>query len=150
MKFKISWPAGIIISLVAFIVFILSYVYKVTFLPEYDHHLVSEEYYKDELNYQQEIDKMNNGAELKNNVSIETVEDGMLILFPSEFEFSKITGVISFKRMSNGTIDFQRPIELNSHNYLISDDILVKGRWDVKIEWSVNNKTYLFKKKLIY
>ena len=29
-------------------------------MPEYDHHLVSEDYYKDELNYQQEIDKENN------------------------------------------------------------------------------------------
>ncbi len=65
MKFKISWPTGIIISIAAFVIFILSFVYKVTFLPQYDHHLVSDDYYKDELNYQQEIDKLNKAAELK-------------------------------------------------------------------------------------
>ena len=70
MKIKISWPAGIIIAISAFVVFILSFVYKATFVPEYDHHLVSDEYYKDELNYQQEIDKLNKAALLKENISL--------------------------------------------------------------------------------
>ena len=61
MKIKISWPMGIIIAMTAFVIFILSFVYKVTFLPAYDHHLVSEDYYKDELHYQQEINKENKG-----------------------------------------------------------------------------------------
>ena len=56
IKYKISWPTGIILSIIAFMVFILSFVYKATFLPEYGHHLVSEEYYKEELNYQKEME----------------------------------------------------------------------------------------------
>jgi len=81
---------GIISAMALFIIFILSFVYKVTFLPEYDHHLVSEEYYKDELNYQQEIDKLNRAAALKEDILISHEKNGLMIKFPSEFDFVKI------------------------------------------------------------
>ncbi|RXP47081.1 cytochrome C oxidase Cbb3 [Lutibacter sp. HS1-25] len=150
MKFKISWPTGIIIAIASFVIFILSFVYKVTFLPEYDHHLVSENYYKDELNYQQEIDKQNEGAALKENISIQNTSEGIVITFPSEFDPKIITGTISFQRLSNNKIDFTLPIELSSNTLLIKDANLVKGRWDVKIDWFVNNTAYLYKEKIIY
>ena len=124
MKLKISWPTAIIVSIVAFMIFILSFVYKVTFLPEYDHHLVSEEYYKDELNYQKEIDKEKKGLSLKENVS--------------------------FQRLSNSKIDFEYPIKLKTNEFLIKDENLINGRWDVKIEWNVADNNYLFKEKLMY
>jgi hypothetical protein len=112
MKYKITWPTGIIIAITAFVVFILSFVFRVTFMDEYDHHLVSEEYYKDELNYQQEIDKLSKAAMLKENVTLKKVASGLLINFPSEFDPSQISGTISFQRLSNNKLDFQIPIEL--------------------------------------
>ncbi len=150
MKLKFSWPAGIIIALTAFIVFILSFVYKATFLPEYDHHLVSEDYYLDEINYQQEIDKLNKAEELKENVTLKKTATGLSINFPSEFDPTKIEGTISFQRLSNDKIDFELPINLNSSQFVILDEALVEGRWDVKIEWTVYNNTYLFKEKIMY
>ena len=150
MKFKISWPTAIIISIAAFIIFILSFVYKVAFLPEYDHHLVSEDYYKDELNYQQEIDKQNKGAELKENIKLIKTTEGLIISFPSEFDPSQISGLISFQRLSNSKIDFSHPIKLKTNDFLIEDEKLVDGRWDIIIEWSVNNIAYLYKEKINY
>ncbi|MBI9041365.1 FixH family protein [Lutibacter sp.] len=150
MKLKISWPTGIVIALVAFMIFILSFVYKVTFLPEYDHHLVSEEYYKDELNYQQEINKENKGVALKENIKIAKDSLGLNIEFPNEFKSSKITGLITFVRLSNNKIDFNIPIQLTSNKILIQKAKLVEGRWDVKIEWNVNNVDYLYKEKIIF
>ena len=150
MKFKISWPTGIILALSAFIIFILSFVYKATFMSKYDHHLVSDDYYKDELNYQQEINKLNKAAALKEDVTLTKVSEGLLIKFPAEFDSEKITGSISFQRPSNDKIDFQLPIKLIASNYLISNENLVEGRWNAKIEWSINGTTYLFKEKLMY
>ncbi|SNR50152.1 FixH protein [Lutibacter agarilyticus] len=150
MKFKISWPTGIIIAIASFVIFILSFVYKVTFLPEYDHHLVSDNYYMDELNYQQEIDKQNKGLDLKENVTLQKVADGLLVSFPSEFDFSKITGTIDFKRLSNDKIDFSLPINLVANQVLIKDDMLVVGRWDVKVEWKVGDNIYMLKEKINY
>lgn len=150
MKFKISWPTGIIIAMSAFIIFILSFVYKATFMAEYDHHLVSEDYYKDELNYQQEIDKLNKAATLKEDVMLTKVAEGLIIKFPAEFDHEKITGTISFQRPSNDKIDFELPIKLTTADYLIANDNLVQGIWNVKIEWGINGTTYLFKEKLMY
>lgn len=150
MKFKISWPAGIILALGAFIIFILSFVYKATFIADYDHHLVSEDYYKDELNYQQEIDQLNNAAELKQNITYKKVTEGLLISFPSEFDPAQISGTISFQRLSNDKLDFEFPITLETTDYLILDENLVEGKWNVKIEWIVKDKTYLFKEQIMY
>ena len=147
---KITWPTGIVIALVAFMIFILSFVYKVMFLPEYDHHLVSEEYYKDELNYQQEINKENKGIALKENIKIRKDSIGLNIIFPKEFDPQKISGNISFIRLSNEKIDFNIPIKLTSNTLTIDEKNLVAGRWDIKIEWIVNDNTYLYKEKIIY
>jgi nitrogen fixation protein FixH len=119
-------------------------------MSEYDHHLVSDDYYKDEMNYQQEIDKLNKAAALKEDITLTKVAEGLLIKFPSEFNPEKIAGIISFQRPSNDKIDFKLPIKLTTADYLILDDHLVQGRWNVKIEWAVNSNTYLFKEKLMY
>lgn len=55
MKIKFNWGTGIVIAMVLFMTFILTFVYK-SLTPQYTHDLVSEDYYKDELLYQKEID----------------------------------------------------------------------------------------------
>lgn len=150
MKFRISWPVGIVLTLAAFIIFILSFVFKAMFLPDYDHHLVSDDYYKDELLYQQEIDKETRGLELEENISVEKTSEGLIIHFPKEFEPEAISGTIYFQRLSNEKIDFQKDIKLDSHELLISEDVLVHGRWDLKIEWTAFDVVYLYKEKMIY
>lgn len=120
------------------------------FLPDYDHHLVSEDYYKDELLYQQEIDKENRGLELEENVTVSKSEKGLIIHFPEEFEEGAISGTVFFQRLSNDKIDFKKEIKLEDHKMLIPKEQLVEGRWDIKIEWKAFEVDYLFKEKMIY
>ncbi|MCF6181889.1 FixH family protein [Lutibacter sp.] len=150
MKIKFTWPMGIVLALASFMIFILSFVYKATFVPKYGHHLVSEQYYKDELNYQKEIDKLNSAANLKIDVFISHVDEGLIIKFPSEFDTKKIKGSIKFQRPSNYKLDFQIPIYLINNEFLIVKDKLVDGIWNVKIDWQVGDKKYLFKQNLRY
>jgi hypothetical protein len=150
MKVRISWPTGIIIAIIAFMVFILSFVYKVTFLDAYDHHLVSEDYYNDELNYQEEIDKLNNAAALVQNVRLVRVANGIEVIFPSEVDPDGITGTISFKRASTSRIDFDLPIALNSHVQVIEKEHMVPGLWNVRIDWKYKGTDYLLKEKFEY
>jgi len=141
---------GIFLALASFMIFILSFVYKATFVHKYDHHLVSDHYYKDELNYQKELDKLNRANNLKENVVIEHKESGLVINFPAEFNAEDIKGTIYFQRPSNYKLDFQTPINLTNNEYLISDDKLVEGIWNVKIDWHVGDKTFLLKQKISY
>jgi nitrogen fixation protein FixH len=150
MKIRFTWPIGIVLALASFMIFILSYVYKATFDSKYDHHLVSDQYYKDELNYQKEIDEVNRGLNLKENITIIHENDGLLIKFPSEFDAKKIKGTIKFQRPSNYKLDFQLPINLTDKNVFISKKQLVEGIWKVKIDWNVDGRKFLFKQNITY
>ena len=150
MKLKINWGTGIFIAMLSFMIFILSFVYKAVALDEYQHELVSEDYYKDELHYQEEIDKMNNANVLKQDISLRNSNQGIHIRFPEEIDESSIQGEISFIRLSNGKLDFSEVIVLSGHEQLIPTDKLVPGKWIVKIDWEDGKNEYLFKDSWFY
>ncbi|WP_196894462.1 FixH family protein [Aureivirga marina] len=147
---KFNWGTGIALALAAFIIFILSFVYRVMFNDEYNHHLVSDEYYKEELHYQEQIDKMNNANNLEENLKILQTEKGLEVVFPKEFDTNKIQGTIYLQRLSKKELDINVPIELMSNVLIIPKEKLLEGRYDVKIDWTYNGKGYLFKKKIRY
>ena len=147
MKIKINWGWAMVIAMAAFMTFILQYVYR-TLADE--HHLVSEDYYKDELYYQHEIDKMNNASKLKENLVVERGDEGMQVTFPSDMEQSKITGIVYFQRPSDNRIDFKKEIVLDKNTMLVVDDKLINGRWNVKVDWKYDDQEYMFKKNLFY
>jgi len=150
MKIKINWGTGIVIAIVLFMSFILSFVYKTIFMDEYEHHLVSEDYYEDELHYQKEIDKMNNANYLLENVSLTNTGKGIIIHFPEDKDFNKIEGKINFLRRSNEKLDFERDIDLTSNSMLIEDRMLVPGKWEIKVDWKYDGEEYLLKESWFY
>ena len=130
--------------------FILSFVYKTFTNKKYDHHLVTTEYYKDELNYQKEINAENNAKKLSRNVEINHTNNGIEIVFPDEFKHKKIEGTIHFLRSANDKLDFTIPIQLKDNKQQIADDKLVKGIYIVTIKWKDNDKAYQFKDNFYY
>ena len=150
MKIRINWGTGIVIAMLLFIAFILSFVYKTIFVPEYEHHLVSEDYYKDELHYQEEIDKMNNANLLIENVSLRNTDQGIIIHFPEDKDFNKIKGKVNFLRRSNEKLDFERDINLTGSSMLIEDDLLIPGKWEIKVDWQYGDEEYLLKESWFY
>ncbi|MCB0458727.1 MAG: FixH family protein, partial [Flavobacteriaceae bacterium] len=86
MKIKLNWGGAIVIVMALFMIFILQYVYRTITMDEYDHHLVSEDYYKDELFYQKEIDKIKNANELPQNLKVENTTEGLTLIFPESME----------------------------------------------------------------
>lgn len=150
MNIKINWGTGIVIAMVAFMVFILSFVYKSVAIEKYGHELVSEDYYKDELYYQQEIDKLNNASKLIQNITLHNSAKGITIKFPEDKNFKKIKGTIFFQRLSNEKLDFTQEINLDNNIVLIPDNLLVSGKWIVKIDWTFEKETYLFKESWFY
>ncbi|MCA0932068.1 FixH family protein [Lutimonas saemankumensis] len=150
MKIRLNWGTGIFLAMLAFMIFILTFVYKSIALDEYQHELVSEDYYKDELHYQEEIDKINNAKELSENIELENTNEGILIKFPEEVLMANISGTIYFQRLSNEKLDFVEEIKLDNHKQLIRSDRLVSGKWIVKIDWKNQEKEYLFKDSWFY
>jgi len=149
MKIKFNWGTGIVIAMVLFMIFILSFVYK-SLTPEYSHDLVSDDYYKDELHYQKEIDKLNNALKLETKISLSNSDEGITIQFPDSINYQNIEGTISLQRYNNSNLDISKEIKLTSKKILIPASQLVTGKWIVKIDWKYKDEEYLFKDSWFY
>ncbi|GAA4275442.1 FixH family protein [Aquimarina mytili] len=147
---KINWGTAIVLAFIGFISFIMYFVIKMNTNEKYSHDLVTEEYYKEELAFQKEIDAEKNAKALKNNITLKKTSYGMLITFPEEKKFDKISGTIFLYRPSNKKLDFEIPISLQNNIYLIQDEYMIEGRWNITIDWQYESTSYMFKKSFTY
>jgi nitrogen fixation protein FixH len=147
---KINWGTGIVIGLILFIGFILVMVFMMLTDKKYNYDLVTEEYYKEELKFQEEIDAENNTFSLSEKVKIVRRPEGLLLVFPEELEDNKLLGTVYLYRPSNKRLDFEIPLELTKSELLIPKDRLLGGRWNLIVKWRTNDKDYLFKEEIRY
>lgn len=147
---KVNWGTAMVIAMIAFIVFILTFVYRSAVMDEYQHELVSEDYYGDELHYQEEIDKINNASKLDVDLTMVRTADGLTFRFPEDLEPEKISGTISLQRPSNKSLDLKMPIELTDSDFLIPDQSLASGKYVVVVDWKHENSEYMFKDEIFY
>jgi len=108
MNFKLNWGQSIAVVLFLFVLFIGSFVYKTLFVSEYDHALVSKEYYKEEIHFQEEIDRLNNALKLSENVEIDTNSNGIIIQFPSNMDYKRITAHLKLIRNADTSFDIEK------------------------------------------
>ena len=147
---KFNWGTGIIIAFISFIAFILFFIIKMNTNDKYDHDLVTEDYYAEELKYQNDIDKEQNAKLLSQNLTWKKTNEGIVVKFPENFDAKKITGNVFLYRPSNKQLDFEISISLSNHNLLIPDKRLLGGRWNIKVDWQYSGKSYLYKKEILY
>ena len=147
---KINWGTGIVIAFGLFITFILYFVFKVQSDSQYDNELVVDEYYKQELKFENQMTKEQNAIDMTEKISISTSEEGINITFPSDLDITKVTGKVSLYRPSNQKLDFEVPISLSGPHLLIPKSNLVGGRWDISLDWSYDGKDFLNKKTIYF
>ena len=147
---QINWGTGIVLAFIGFIAFIMYFVFRMSTDDRANHDLVTEEYYKKELSYQQDIDASKSATEMNANLTVEKTDEGLVIHFPEQFDPKKIKGTVSLYRPSNKHLDTDFPISLSNTHLLIPDDRLVDGRWDLTVKWQYEGKPFLHKEKLIY
>jgi hypothetical protein len=151
MKIKLNWGFGVVLAFVSFISFIMYFVILMSADNKYSHDLVAKDYYKQELNFQKNIEATKNAKKLKENIKIERIKEGMKIIFPKEFDAKKIKGKVFLYRPSNKQLDFEVPIALSDSSYLLMPDKrLLDGRWNIIVDWTYNEQSYLFKKEIFY
>jgi nitrogen fixation protein FixH len=149
-KMKINWGTAVVIAFGLFITFILYFVFKVQTNSKYDNELSDDEYYKKELTFEAEMQKEQNAINLTEKVVILNDNQSVKIIFPSNFDFSKVKGTLFFYRPSNKKLDFQLPINLTSNTMNVKKEKLVTGTWNISIDWSYENTNYLNKKNIYF
>ena len=133
-----SWGKKIAIFYTVFAVSMLS---AVIFASMQNFHLVSEDYYQEEIAYENRIQEIKNVQELGEEVQVEQVSD-------SEFSFSfpesaqEAVGLIQFYRPSDAGLDQAFPIKLADGKQLIPVDELAGGNWQVQIQWVQDGKAF--------
>ena len=137
---KISW--GIKIA-ATYILFVILTLVMVGITMNKDVNLVTDDYYKDELAYQQQINKINRTNQLPEQPAVDYSADTFKITFPSMFLPDQIKGNILFYRPSDHRMDFVKPIYTNSNREVtIAAGNIPRGLWKVKIDWEANGTTY--------
>lgn len=146
---KFNWGHGITIFLVIFIVVMVSVVIKISTDDTYNHELVSEDYYGDELKYQEEINKAKNASTLSSSVTYKVSKDGVTLIFPSDFDYKKVTGIVKMRRPSKKILDFEMQVKLDStYKMLIPSEKALRGKWNMVIDWNVGDKEFMYKAKI--
>ena len=131
--------------------FIMFLVITMTTDDKYSHDLVTEEYYKKELYYQDEIDAQTNYQRLGAPITGKRTEDGWLLQFPSTVDPALAKGRIKLYRPSNEGLDSELDLDLDEQGrQLIPNARLVDGIWELNILWTQDETTFLYKESIVY
>jgi len=141
-KSGFNWGKGLAIAIVLFISSTLG---VVAFLMSLDYQIVTQDYYEKAEQYQEHIDRVEHAEALREPVEIQLINDSkeIRVRFPESLRASNPQGTIQLYRPSNSDMDRKLTLNLdNTGTQRISAAELAPGKWSVKINWSVDNKSY--------
>ena len=138
-----NWGKGIIIAMGAFMCFIL---FMVVTLMSKSTDLESEDYYKKEIEYEQEMNALKNASQLKEHAKIDLTEEYLVVVLPTKEQVSNVQ--IALFRPDNKKKD-RLLNENNSKTIMIAKNTLLKGRYNVAIKYEVNGKKILQKEEIM-
>ena len=147
---KFNWGTGIVLAFIGFISFIMYFVISMSTNKKIESDLVTENYYGQELEFENDLHKQRNAQALKENITWKHIQEGLVFTFPTDMDPTKISGNVFLYRPSNKQLDFESSISLSEHNLLIPDKSLLDGRWNIKIDWQYKGNSYLYKDEIVY
>lgn len=139
---KITWGHGVIIALGAFILFILGMIF---FFPngQQNSELITDDYYEEELKYQDVIDAKNKADQLTEKPSVILNKSGIEIVFPKAFSNQNTKFNFYLFRTNDKNLDVQKDFTLDSSNkHLIPASVISPGNYTLKLKWTSNKTQY--------
>ncbi|MEZ4931820.1 MAG: FixH family protein [Saprospiraceae bacterium] len=143
---KFNWGTGIFLFYGIFAATLFFAVYRST---KYDHSLVVENYYEEDLNYQSRFDQIQNSRSLEAGLVIQLDRKEKMISLDFPKDKKGISGEILLYRADNKKLDQHIPIQLNAENTMLipTKDILM-GRWKMEVVWETGGQSYFDKRVL--
>jgi hypothetical protein len=130
-----NWGTGITIVIVFFILMTLGFV---TVAVRNDNELVAEDYYDQELGYQDKLNYAHNAKGSGINPKVSQTETGCI-----RVDFSTaVSGTLVLFRPSDKTMDSQASFESQADStWKHCPDKLPRGMWKVSLTWLYQGKT---------
>lgn len=138
-----DWGKGIVITLILFVSMMVGLV--IICVKQDDIHLVTQNYYEEEIKYQDKIDQMVNANSLDYKVM---VYDSQLKKVDLKLPVGS-KGILHFFRPSDARLDQKITfdvINLNTNGFDLTS--LKPGYWRVKLTWSENGVDYFHEEKI--
>ncbi len=138
-----NWGKGLTIVIIAFMSFILYMV--ITLMTKGNADLVSEDYYKKEIEYEKEISALKNTEASKEKVAVMDKGDFIIFQFPTTKNIENIE--IQLLRPNNDKKDVS-VTEKNTKNVMIEKKKLEKGIYKTSIHYTSQGQRFLQKEEL--
>lgn len=130
-----NWGNRIVLAFICFAAFI-GYMVVKAFQEDFD--LVAEDYYAQEINYQDKLNKLSNTAEDGLKVIVKQKGEEVILEFPDQ-----ASGKIDFYHPSRKMFDRSFDIKLSDENtQRIAKSDLVPGSYRVNISWRSGEEDY--------
>ena len=144
---KMNWGNKLVLVFIAFGSMIGYLVYRCSH-TSFD--LVSADYYKDELVYQQTIDAAQRAGALTGRMTVEHQNDQVLLRFPAEMKDASISGDAWFYCAADARRDKRVALHPGTGGVQELDrNSFMPGRYIAKISWSYNNRAYYTEQPLV-
>lgn len=141
-----NWGKWIIVSFVLFAGFIAT---LVTVCVRQDISLVSKDYYKEELEFEDQMTRMKNVALLKNKPAITKQKDGVIEITFDHFSALE-KGKLTLFRPSDSSQDKVFDLtQSTGATQIFSVDDLDAGMYRARMQWSMKGKEY-FLEEIVY
>jgi hypothetical protein len=140
------WPWGIVIF---FVLFASGMAVVIAIAASHRDPLVSENYYEQELKYQNQIDS---AARTKNSgasVALDTAGNSLVVTLPPAMAAQKISGGIELYRPSAPELDRWFPLQPQAGGVQKVDvSQLASGLWVARVKWSAGGQDYFLEQKI--
>jgi len=145
---KFNWGTGLIIFFTIFIGTLAFIVYKST---TYDNSLVVDDYYEQDIKYQEHYDKLQNTTDpaTKVNVEYRQGDTSIILNFPGDSTTTIIGKLVLYNPISKNS-DLFFDIKTNEKlQFDIPVANLSPGKWKAKIDWQIDRKAFYQEETLI-
>ena len=138
---KFNWGYKIVL---VYCVFVAGILYLVIQSSRQQMDLVTDDYYAQEIKYQEKIDQSKRASALSEPIRYQITEAGIEVIFPKEFGGKKIIGNTLLYYPANEKKDVSASINTTKGQMLISIPDKRSGMHILKINWEVEGISYYF------
>lgn len=144
---KINWGTGIAIFYCIFAITLVSAVVKST---TFDNSLVVDNYYEQDLKYQQHLDHVNNTKVLPQTMDVHVNESLATVRLAFPKNLFKSSGTVHFFSPISNKEDVEFDLKLDQHGVMqVPVHALRSGRWKIKTSWTCDQQSYYDETEII-
>jgi len=145
---KFNWGTGIALTLISFAAFMGFMVYQAM---QQDFDLVSEDYYADELVYQEVIDQKTNALKLDDYARLKMTDKEVYLELPSDFEGkTKSFEVLMYcEQEADNDFTFEKQ-ETSENRFNVPFKTFSTGKWIAKVTLHCEGTAYYFDPHIVF